>query len=214
MTSEAANTLTDQQRRDGWTLLFDGRTTSGWRNYRSETISPGWSVADGALVRSGEKAGDIVTEQKFRNFDLVLDWRVGEGGNSGIFYRATEEGDYIWRSAPEMQVLDDERHADGKTPLTSAGSNFALYQAPRGHVRPAGQRNTARILVDGNHVAHWLNGTKLLEYELGSPEWLARVADSKFKTMPLYGRAAEGHIGLQDHGDRVEFRNMRIRALP
>jgi hypothetical protein len=171
-------------------------------------------VADGALVRSGEKAGDIVTEQKFRNFDLVLDWRVGEGGNSGIFYRATEEGDYIWQSAPEMQVLDDERHADGKSPLTSAGSNFALYEAPRGHVRPAGQWNTARILVNGNHVEHWLNGTKLLEYELGSAEWLGRVANSKFNTMPLYGKAAEGHIGLQDHGDRVEFRNIRIKALP
>jgi len=214
MTSQAANTLTEQQRHDGWILLFDGLTTNGWRNYRSQTISPGWSVADSALTRSGDKAGDIVTEQKYRSFDLVLDWRVSEGGNSGIFYRATEEGDYIWQSAPEMQVLDDERHADGKSPLTSAGSNFALYEAPRGAARPAGQWNTARLLVNGNHVEHWLNGTKLLEYELGSSEWIARVAASKFKTMPLYGKAAEGHIGLQDHGDRVEFRNIRIKVLP
>ncbi len=214
MTSDTANTLTEQQRRDGWTLLFDGRTTSGWRNYRSQAISEGWTVVDSALTRSGDKAGDIITQQKFRNFDLVLEWRVGEGGNSGVFYRATEEGAYVWQSAPEMQVLDDERHADGKSPLTSAGSNFALYEAPRGSVRPAGQWNLARVLVNGDHVEHWLNGTKLLEYELGSTEWLGRVAGSKFNTMPLYGKAAEGHIGLQDHGDHVEFRNIRIKVLP
>lgn len=214
MSSQAANTLTEQQKQDGWTLLFDGQTTGGWRNYRSQSISPGWSVVDGSLTRTADKAGDIVTAQKFRNFDLVLEWRVSEGGNSGVFYRATEEGDYIWQSAPEMQVLDDERHADGKSPLTSAGSNFALYEAPRGNVMPAGQWNSARVLADGNHVEHWLNGTKLLEYELGSAEWLGRVAGSKFKSMPLYGKAGEGHIGLQDHGDRVEFRNIRIKVLP
>ena len=199
---------------DGWKSLFDGKSTSGWRNYRKETVGSGWTVVNGVLTRSGEGAGDIITIDRYANFELTLDWKVAEGGNSGIFYRATEDNNYIWQSAPEMQVLDDAKHADGKSPLTSAGSNFALYPAPRGVVKPAGEWNSARLVVNGNHVEHWLNGQKLLEYELGSPEWAERVAKSKFSTMPNYGRAAEGHIGLQDHGDPVEFRNIRIRVLP
>ncbi len=214
MSSPAPNTLSKQEQQDGWKLLFDGKTTNGWRNYRQTTISSGWSVVDGALTLIAKDAGDIITDEQYTNFDLALDWRVGAGGNSGVFYRATQERTYIWESAPEMQVLDDDRHADGKSPLTSAGSNFALYQAPRGSVRPAGQWNSARVLVNGNHVEHWLNGTKLLEYELGGAEWSARVAKSKFSTMPSYGKSKAGYIGLQDHGDRVEFRNIRIRVLP
>lgn len=212
--SQPMNSLTREEQRDGWKLLFDGSTTNGWRNYRRNTMSPGWTVADGALVRSGEGAGDIITREQYRNFDLMLDWRVAEGGNSGIFYRATEEGNYVWQSGAEMQVLDDARHADGKSPLTSAGSSFGLYEAPRGIVRPAGEWNSARLVVNGNHVEHWLNGQKLLEYQIGSDDWNARVAKSKFGTMPLYGRAPEGHIGLQDHGDRVEFRNIKIKVRP
>jgi len=213
-TSTPMNTLSAQELQAGWKLLFDGKSTAGWRNYKKETVGPGWTVVDGILTRSGENAGDIVTADKYRNFELALDWRVAEGGNSGILYRATEDNEYIWQSAPEMQILDDARHSDGKSPLTSAGSNFALYEAPRGVVRPAGEWNSARILVNGNHVEHWLNGQKLLEYELGSPEWMQRVANSKFRTMPNYGKASEGFIGLQDHGDKVEFRNIRIRVLP
>jgi 3-keto-disaccharide hydrolase len=213
-TSTSANTLSPSEQQAGWKLLFDGTSTSGWRNYRKETVGPGWTVVNGALTRSGDSAGDIITVDKYRNFELALDWRVSEGGNSGIFYRATEDNNYIWQSAPEMQVLDDARHSDGKSPLTSAGSNFALYPAPRGIVHPAGEWNSARILVNGSHVEHWLNGQKLLEYELGSAEWTDRVAKSKFSTMPNYGKSGDGHIGLQDHGDRVEFRNIRIRVLP
>jgi hypothetical protein len=212
--SAPMNTLTSQEQQSGWKLLFDGKSTTGWRNYKKQTVGPGWTVVDGILTRSGDDAGDIITIDKYRNFELALDWRVAEGGNSGILYRATEDNDYIWQSAPEMQVLDDERHADGKSTLTSAGSNFALYPAPRGAVHPAGQWNSARIVVNGNHVEHWLNGRKLLEYELGSPEWKDRVSKSKFNTMPNYGKAAEGYIGLQDHGDKVEFRNIRIKVLP
>ncbi len=214
MTEQPVNTLSQAQQAEGWKLLFDGKTTTGWRNYRKQTVGSGWSVVDGILTRSGQDAGDIITDEQYRNFDLVLDWRVAAGGNSGIFYRGTQEGDYIWQSAPEMQVLDDERHADGKSPLTSAGSVFALYEAPRGVVKPAGEWNTARVVINGSRVEHWLNGTRLLEYELGSDEWKARAGASKFKSMPLYGKAAEGYIGLQDHGDKVEFRNIRIRVLP
>ena len=195
-------------------MLFDGSSLDAWRGYRKPALPDGWKVVDGSLVLTAAGAGDIVTRDQFRNFDLRLECKVALGGNSGIFYRATEEGNYIWQSASEMQVLDDERHADGKSPLTSAGSNFALYPVPRGASRPAGEWNSARLLVNGSHVEHWLNGVKVVEYELGSPEWEARVRASKFATMPLYGRAPQGHIGLQDHGDRVEFRNIRIRVLP
>lgn len=198
----------------GWRPLFDGKTTNGWRNFRKPTISPGWQVIDGSLVRADSAAGDIITLDKFKNFELEVDWKVNAKGNSGIFYRATEEADTIWKAAPEMQVLDDAGHENGKDPLTSAGSNYGLYPAPRGVVHPAGEWNHARILVNGNHVEHWLNGTKLLEYELGSPDWKGRVAKAKFHEWPLYGTATEGHIGLQDHGDHVEFRNIRIRVLP
>jgi hypothetical protein len=171
-------------------------------------------VIDGALVRAGDGAGDIITDKEYRNFDLTLEWKVAPGGNSGIFYRGTQAANDIWRTALEMQVLDDERHADGKSPLTSAGSLYALYPAPRGVVRPAGEWNAARILVDGNHVEHWLNDVKLFEFEIGSADFAQRVQNSKFSTMQQFGKANQGYIGLQDHGDRVEFRNIRIRVLP
>lgn len=206
--------LSAAERAEGWRTLFDGGSLAAWRGYRKPAMPEGWQVVDGSLVLVTAGAGDIITRDRFRNFDLRLEWKVAAGGNSGIFYRATEEGNYIWQSAPEMQVLDDARHADGRSELTSAGSNFGLYPVPRGISKPAGEWNAVRLLVNGAHVEHWLNGVKVVEYELGSSEWEARVRASKFASMPLYGRAAEGHIGLQDHGDRVEFRNIRIRVLP
>ena len=212
--SVTPNVLSSSEQAEGWRLLFDGKTTTGWRNFGKTTISSAWRVIDGSLVRADSAAGDIITADKFRNFDLRVDWKVGEKGNSGIFYRATEAADTIWKAAPEMQVLDDVGHENGKDTLTSAGANYSLHAAPRGVVRPAGEWNNARILVNGNHVEHWLNDVKLFEYELGSADWKARVAKAKFHEYPIYGTATEGHIGLQDHGDRVEFRNIRIRALP
>ena len=208
------NALSPSETAGGWRLLFDGKTTTGWRNFRQPTISSGWKVIDGSLVRADTAAGDIITQDKFRNFDLTLDWKVAPKGNSGIFYRATEEADTIWKAAPEMQVLDDAGHENGKLPITSAGANYDLYPAPRGVVHPAGEWNHARILVNGNHVEHWLNGVKLFEYELGSADWKARVAKAKFHEYPIFGTAPEGHIGLQDHGDHVEYRYIKIRVLP
>ena len=196
-----------------WRALFDGKTTNGWRGYQKTELPAGWQVVDGALTRVA-RGGDIVTTEKFRNFELELEWQVKEKGNSGIFYRAIETTPLIYHNAPEYQVLDDAGHADGKSRLTSAGSDYALHPAPAGIVKPAGEWNRARIVVNGNHVEHWLNGTKVVEYELNSPEWKALVAGSKFKEWPSFGQAAEGHIGLQDHGDWVAYRNIRIRVLP
>ena len=210
--SEATPTPTSSRPGD-WRLLFDGRTTTGWRGYRSQTMPAGWQVVDGALTRVGP-GGDIITVDQFANFELELDWMVAPGGNSGIMYRVTEEGDNTYHTGPEMQVLDDARHADGRSRLTAAGSAYGLYPSPAGVVKPAGEWNHARLVVEGNHVEHWLNGQKVVEYELGSPDWRQRMANSKFTEWPGYGRASRGHIALQDHGDRVAFRDIRIRELP
>jgi hypothetical protein len=165
------------------------------------------------LTRIGD-GGDIVTTEQFANFELALEWKVAPGGNSGVFYRVTEAGENTYHTGPEMQVLDDARHADGGSRLTSAGAVYGLYGAPAGIVKPAGEWNAARIVANGSHVEHWLNGVKVAEYELGSPEWQRLVDASKFKEWPGYGRAARGHIALQDHGDWVAYRNIRIRVLP
>ena len=207
------NTLTDAERGAGWRLLFDGKTTAGWRNYGKPEISSGWVVQDGALTRTGA-GGDIITTDEFQNFELSIDWKIEPGGNSGIFYRASEDSDAIYWNAPEMQVLDDAKHPDGRSTLTSAGAAYDLYPAPPGHVHPAGEWNSAALIVNGNHVEHWLNGVKLLEYEFGSRDWDAKVAASKFKPHPHFGKNAQGHIGLQDHGNVVAFRNIKIRVLP
>jgi len=211
--SAATNTLTSAERVAGWRLLFDGRTTDGWRGFRKTSIPSAWKVVDGALTRTGE-GGDIVTTQKFKNFELTLEWKVAPGGNSGIFYRASEDDDAIYWTAPEMQVLDDARHPDGKSRLTAAGSDYGLYEAPAGIVKPAGQWNQVRIIVNGRHVEHWLNGVRMLQYELWSPDWEMRVHGSKFAPHPHYGRNSEGFIGLQDHGDWVAYRSIKIRVLP
>ena len=209
---QGLNELTPAEKAAGWRLLFDGRTTNGWRGYLRDEMPDGWQAVDGALTRVG-RASDIITTETYGSFELSLEWKVGPGGNSGVFYRAIEGPRSIYMGAPEMQVLDDAGHQDGLSPLTSAGANFGLHPAARGVVRPAGEWNAARIIVDGNHVEHWLNGVKLVDYEFGSPDWIKRVANSKFVEWPEYGTATEGHIGLQDHGDWAAFRNIKIRRL-
>lgn len=207
------NRLTPAERTEGFRLLFDGEGASAWwRGYRQASMPAGWTIADGALTRTGP-GGDIVTLDEFGNFELRLQWKVAPGGNSGIMYRVSEEYPAPYESGPEMQVLDDAGHADGKSRLTSAGSVFGLYPFPAGVVRPAGEWNDARLVVRGNHVEHWLNGTSI-SYELGSADWKAKVAASKFKQWPGYGMSRRGRIALQDHGDVVSYRTIRIRALP
>lgn len=210
--AQAHNTLTAKERADGWKLLFDGRTTEGWRGYGLDTMPSGWAVVDGALTRVGSTR-DIITRDEFGDFEMKLQWKIAPGGNSGIMYRVHEDTNPSYFSGPEMQVLDDAKNEDGKDPLTSAGSDYALYSAPRGVVRPAGQWNTVRLVVKGNHVEHWLNGKKIVEYELNSPDWKARVAKSKFAAWPTYGQSQTGHIALQEHGFRVQYRDIRVKEL-
>lgn len=207
-----SNTLTDEEREAGWSLLFDGRSLAGWRGYNRPDPPAGWTVDDGALARL-EPGGDLITASEYGDFELSLDWRVRAGGNSGVFYRAEEGYEQIHQSAPEMQLLDDAGHADGRNPLTSAGAVYGLYPAPSGVVKPAGEWNRARIVAAGDRVEHWLNGVEIASYEIGGADWERRVAASKFAAWPGFGRAARGHIGLQDHGDPVWFRNVKIRAI-
>lgn len=195
----------------GWTSLSDA---SAWRGYKTDAIPSAWSFADGVLSKT-RPVGDIVSKGEYANFELELEWKIGDAGNSGIFYRGTEEYDHIYWSGPEYQLLDNVRASDNKTPLTRAGAAYGLYPAPDGHVKPVGEWNQTRIVVNGNHVEHWLNGFKLVEYELGSPDWEAKVKASKFGAWPNYGRAKQGHIALQgDHNGALSFRNIRIRELP
>jgi hypothetical protein len=206
------NTLTSEERSQGWMLLFDGKTTAGWRGFKQQDIPAGWEVVDGALTRTG-RAIDIVTIDQFDSFDLALEWKIAQGGNSGIMFRVSEEGGATYHTGPELQVLDNHGHRDGKAPLTSAGSCYGLYAPTRDMTKPVGSWNQTRLIVKGNHVEHWLNGVRIVEYELFSPDWEKRVAESKFKQWPKFGRVPRGHIALQEHGAVVAYRNIRIRPL-
>jgi 3-keto-disaccharide hydrolase len=210
----AANTLTPAEQAAGWRLLFDGQSTTGWRGYKTQTMPNGWRVEDGTLTKTGS-VDDIVTADQFANFELALDWKIATGGNAGIFYRGTEEYEKIYWSAPEYQLLDDADAPDGKNRLTSAAAAYALYPPPAGIVKPAGEWNSTRLVVNGAHVEHWLNGQKVVQYELWSPDWEAKVKASKFNDWPNYGRAKSGYIAIQgDHNGVLALRNIRIRTLP
>jgi hypothetical protein len=197
-----------------WRVLFDGTMNDSFRGWRSEGMPDGWHVVDGTLAKEGS-VDDLVTREQFGNFELELEWKIGKAGNSGIFYRGTREYDHIYWSAPEYQLLDDQNAPDGRNRLTAAGSAYALYAAPVGVVKPFGEWNTARIVVAGTHVEHWMNGQLVVAYDLQSPDWKVKVAASKFSKYPNYGLARKGFIGIQgDHSGALALRRIRIRELP
>jgi Domain of Unknown Function (DUF1080) len=197
-----------------WRPLSGEAARGFWRGWKSTGLAEGWRIEGDTLVKEGE-VEDLVSKEAFGDFELALDWKVSEGGNAGIFYRGTREYDYIYWSAPEYQLLDDAKHPDGANRLTSAAAAYALYAAPAGVVKPAGEWNSARLVVDGAKVEHWLNGEKVVSYELWSPDWKAKVAASKFAPYRSYGLAKEGLIGIQgDHAGTLTLRKVRIRELP
>lgn len=202
-----------------WKVLFDGNSTDAWRGFRRDYFpSKCWAVENGTLktVVGCEKADrvDLITKDKYQNFELELEWRVAPGGNSGIVYLVSEDEDEVWKTGLEMQVLDDEKHHDGKIPKTSAGAVFDLIAPTNKTLRPVGEYNKARLIVRNNHVEHWLNGKKIIEYELGSDTFKSLIAQSKFKEYPRFAQIKEGHIALQHHGEEVWYRKVRIRELP
>lgn len=222
----APNTLTEAEKADGWVSLFDGKEATGWRGFNEKDLPENWTIVDGALycAESGrgeagaENGGDIVYDKIFENFKLSLEWKIGEGGNSGIFYLAQEGKDKIWRTAPEMQVLDNERHIDaelGKDGNHQAGSLYDLIPAKPQNAKPAGEWNSVEILVYKGTVIHRQNGEQVVEYHLWTPEWEEMIKNSKFPEYnPDWANVAKkGLIGLQDHGDDVWYRNIKIKEM-
>lgn len=219
------NTLTAAEKKAGWRLLFDGKSLDGWRGFHKETVPAGWAVEDGCIKKVpaqgelGQAGGDMITVDQFDNFEFSIEWKLAPGGNSGIKYLVSESLPPKGRSGVsfEMQVLDDERHPDAKMGIAGNRTAGALYDliAPSGKkvIKPVGEFNEARLVVRGNHIEHWLNGVKVVEFERGSDALKALIAKSKFKDTKGFGETAKGHILLQDHGDAVWYRNIKIRSL-
>jgi hypothetical protein len=221
----APNTLSAAEKAAGWKLLFDGTTTNGWRGFHADAFpAEGWVVEAGtikrvATVTTPGAGGDIITTGQYSNFELALDWKLTTGGNSGVKYLVAERPDRKGRSGVsyEMQILDDERHPDAKAGISGNRTAGALYDliAPSARAaRPVGEWNEARVVVKGRHVEHWLNGQRIVQFEIGSPAMKALIANSKYKDIAGFGEATSGHILLQDHADEVSFRNLKVRALP
>ncbi len=198
---------------EGFVPLFDGKSLAGWRGYLRGSAPKGWSAKDGELVITpGVEGGDLITTESFADFDLRLEWKVSKGANSGIFFRASEDTPYIWQKSHEYQLLDDASNPN-TGPMYTAGACYDLYPVKAKVARPAGEWNESRIVAIGPKVEHWLNGTKVCEYVVGSEDWLKQLERSKFKSYDGFGRLPSGKIGLQDHGHLVSFRNIRIKKL-
>ena len=205
--------LTDAEKKDGWTLLFDGETSAGWKKIGEKDFpKEGWEIADGCLHRKS-KGGDLVTTDAYENFELALEWKIVVGANSGVKYRVADvKGSGF---GPEYQILDDAKEGVEPNSKTATGSIYELFGPnDKKKMNPIGEWNSTKIVVNGNHAEHWLNGEKVVEYEFFSDAWKAAVETSKFKGKANYGAPAKGHILLQDHGGEVWFRNIKIKVLP
>ena len=209
------NQLSSEEKASGWKLIFDGHSTEGWRGYGKESFpTNGWKVEDGLLKKiAGEHGGDIITKEQFDDFDFRWEWRIAPKGNNGVKYLVTEQR----KGAPghEYQMIDDEGHPDGKLGPKRQTASFYDVLPPSAErtVNKPGEWNSSRVLIRGNHVEHWLNGAKVLEYELGSDLVKVALQASKFKTQPGFGTKIKGHLLLTDHADECWFRNLKIREL-
>jgi hypothetical protein len=217
--SGAVNTLTPAEKKAGWTLLFDGRSLDGWRGYKkADATDSRWKVEDGALSLPADNGKDthgerdLITKDTYEQFELMVDWKIAPGGNSGIKYFVLEDRDSA--IGHEYQTIDDERHPDAKVgPHRQTAAFYDVLPAADRPIKPAGEWNTTKIVVRGQTVEHWLNGRKVLQYELNSPALNAAIAKSKFKGIERFGKRQNAHILLQDHGNQVWFRNIKIRRL-
>lgn len=216
------NTLSKQEQKEGWKLLFDGKTTNGWRGYKMAEIPSAWNAVDGTLSSVGKGdgsdiGGDIISIANYENFDLKLDWKLAPEGNSGILYHVIEgpELESTYYSGPEYQLIDDIGFPGGVTPLNSTGADYAMTPADTTQkvLNPVGTWNSSRIVFDKGKVTHYLNGKKIVEFTVWTDEWNWKVSKGKWKNFPAYGKAKSGYIGLQDHGSKVWFKNIRIKEL-
>ena len=223
---QSHNRLTSAEKAEGWQLLFDGKTLDGWRSFNCDTLIGGWHVVDGCIQASGEGSdgsGYIVTDKKFANFELMWDWKLTHGGNSGMLYHVVEHPRYAvpYVTGPEYQLIDNEGWEEVNAPTKleewqKLGVDYAMHlpDYEKMHVNPVGEWNTSKIVFDNGHVEHWLNGEKILEFEAWTDDWFARKASGKWGNATEYGLAHEGVLCLQDHGDPASFRNIKIKELP
>jgi len=212
------NTLTPSEIRTGWKLLFDGKSLKGWRSYQNQ-VTNSWTVNNGVMYCKGsetdksDKRADMITEKEYENFDLSIDWKISPQGNSGILYMVTEEFPRSYQSGPEYQIIDDLHFPQKLEDWQKTGANYAMDPAPTAAPNPVGQWNTTRIVVNNGHVQHWLNGKKLLDFQMWTDEWKKKKMEGKWKDAPGYGMSKKGHIGLQDHGSEAWFKNLKIKEL-
>jgi Domain of Unknown Function (DUF1080) len=207
------------ENKKGWISLFDGKTTKGWHSYGKSVAGEAWKVEDGSLHLDAGKnlsAGDIVTDESFDNFDLKLEWKISKNGNSGIIFYIQDDPkkyDYIWYTGPEMQVLDNDGHSDGKIIKHRAGNLYDLIEGKEGVVKAVGEWNQVEIISNKGKLDLMLNGVTVVSTTVGDDNWRNLIAGSKFKTKPDFGKVFSGHIGLQDHGNEVWFRDIKIKKL-
>ena len=211
---QSLNMLTPAEKSAGWRLLFDGKSFAGWHVYGAGPVV-GWEIADGAMIALGQNGGhDIVTNDEFDNFELVLDWKLSPLANSGIFFNVVEQGyDAIYATGPEYQLVDEDGWPTRLEGWERTGANYAMHPPLARAAKPVGEWNQTRIVVDRGHVQHWLNGIRTADYQLWTPEWEALRAAGKWKDFPAYGRAKKGRLGLQDHGNKVWFRTIKVRVI-
>jgi hypothetical protein len=209
------NTLSKKEKKQGWILLFDGATTSGWRNYKNREAD-GWAVTNGELYckETGvTKRADLITVNKYENYELLIDWKISPKHNSGIIYMVTEDNAASYESGPEYQLIDDTGYPSKLTDKQLSGGNYDMHAPTAKVVKPAGEYNHTKIVINKGHVEHWLNGTKVVDYDLWTSEWEQLKAQSKWKDVKPYGMSKEGHIALQDHGGGVAFKNIKLKPI-
>lgn len=212
---EKDNTLTEAEKKDGWKLLFDGKTTNGWRMYQN-VPADGWEVSNGELISKKDgvsKRADLITAGQYDNFELIFDWKLDKGANSGVIYRALENDKPSFESGPEYQLIDDNGYTDKLEDWQKSGSDYAMHPPSTLAAKPVGEYNRTKIVVNKSHVEHWLNGVKVVDFELWTPEWKQLKEKGKWKDAKDYGMAKKGYIAFQDHGGGVRFKNVKLRPL-
>ena len=214
-TKQKDNTLSKKEKKEGWILLFDGTTMNGWRAYKNKE-SEGWDVKNGELYCKEEgikKRADLITNNKYENYELLFDWKISPKKNSGVIYMVTEENSASYESGPEYQLIDDLGYPSKLSDKQLSGANYDMHAPTAKVAKPAGEFNQTKIVINKGHVEHWLNGTRVVDYQLWTPEWEQLKANSKWKDVKPYGMSKSGHIALQDHGGGVAFKNIKLKPL-